>query len=149
MEKTKTRQTYYDSLTGLLKLNGFKSKINEFIIPSSDKYFVGADKLALVFLDINNFKYINEIYGSKASGEVIKYVADYLVSKTKDTNHVARVTKDKFAVLFTDINSYTELYDTIDEIINSGFNIGSTDNIFYITMCAGIAFYPEHGRDIK
>lgn len=117
------------------------------MIPGSTKQFDGTDKLALVYLDINNFKYINETFGNKAGCEVIKYVADFLVSKTKNVNQVARIEKDKFAVLFTDINSNTELYETVDKIINSGFNIGTSDDIFYVTMSAGIALYPEHGCD--
>lgn len=147
MEKTKDRQTYYDSLTGLPKLNAWKNKLNEFMMPGSTKQFDGTEKLALVYLDINNFKYINETFGSKAGSDVIKYVADFLVSKTNNADHVARISKDKFAVLFTDINSSNQLYETIDEIINSGLNIGDSDDIFYVTMSAGIALYPEHGCD--
>lgn len=147
MEKTKASKTYYDSLTGLPKLNVWKNKLNEFMIQGSTRHSDGTDKFALVYLDINNFKYINETFGNKVSSEVIKYVADFLVRKTKDSEYVARVARDKFAVLFTDINSNSELYETIDEIINSGLNIGSSDEIFYITMSAGIALYPEHGVD--
>ena len=148
MGRAKMRQTLYDSLTGLPKLNFLKNMITDFILQSSDNQFAGMDRYALVCLDIDNFKYINETFGFKASSEVIKCVADYLVSKVENSNFVARVGRDKFAILFTDIKSNAELYETIDEIINSGCNRCSSNNMFYITMSAGIAFYPEHGIDI-
>jgi diguanylate cyclase (GGDEF)-like protein len=138
----------YDSLTGLPKLSLLKNLLNDYVLQSSDREFAGVDRSALVYLDIDNFKYLNETYGRKAGSDVIKCVAEYLVSKAKNSNFVSRVAKDKFAILFTDINSNAELYETIDEIINSGCNICSSKYVFYITMSAGVALYPEHGKDI-
>jgi predicted signal transduction protein with EAL and GGDEF domain len=51
-------------------------------------------------------------------------------------------------MLFTDIPSKAELYGIIDEIINNSSNINFEGYVFYIAMNAGIAFYPDHGRDI-
>jgi diguanylate cyclase (GGDEF)-like protein len=128
-------------------LNLLKNKLNDFIFPDSSRKPSGADRLALVYLDINNFNYINEAFGYKAGGEVIKHVADYLVSKTDNSDLVARVARDKFALLFTDIKSNDELYETIDDIINNGCHANSSNYTFFITMSAGVAFYPDHGQD--
>lgn len=149
MGRAKMRPVLYDSLTGLPKLNFLKSTLTEIIFQNSDKEIVGGNKFALVYLDIDNFKYLNETFGQKVGGEVIKCVADYLVNKAKNSNFVARVARDKFALLFTDIKSNTDLYDSINDIINDGCNISSSSDVFYITMSAGIALYPEHGRDIS
>lgn len=149
MGKTKTRLACYDSLTGLPKLNLLKSKLNDMIDRSSNKQLVGADRFALVYLDINNFKYVNETLGYKQSSEVIKDVAKYLLSKTKNAKHVARVARDKFALLFTEVNSINELYEYIDEIICNGCYSNSSERTQYITMSAGIAIYPEHGQDVN
>lgn len=149
MGKTKTRLACYDTLTGLPKLNLFKNKLNDLIDQSSNKLLVGADRFALVYLDINNFKYINETLGYKQSGEVIKCVAKHLLSKTKNSKHVARVARDKFALLFTDVQTVDELYEKIDEIISSSYYSNSSERIQYITMSAGIAIYPEHGQDVS
>lgn len=147
MGEAKTRPAYFDSLTGLPKLNLLKNKLNDYIIPSSSRKDTGSDKLALVYLDINNFNYINEAFGNRAGGEVIKRVADYLVSKANDSDLVARIARDKFALLFTDIKSNAELYETIDEIINNGCHTEASKYTYFITMSAGIALYPEHGKD--
>lgn len=145
----KTRTTCYDALTGLPKLNLLKNLIDDCIIPQSGKQIPGLDKLALVYLDINNFQYINEAYGYKASGEVIKHVADYLVRKVNDSKFVARVARDKFAILFTDIKSNKELYENVDEIINGGCSTNTEGYTYFITMSAGAAIYPEHGKDMN
>ncbi len=149
MQKEKRKPAFYDPLTGLPKLNLLKNILTDYILQSSNKDFAGLEKFALVYLDIDNFKYLNETLGYKASGEVIKCVAEYLVSEAKSSNFVMRVAGDKFAIFFTDISSEEELYDTIDEIINNSCNISSSNIAFYVTMCAGVAMYPEHGKDIS
>jgi diguanylate cyclase (GGDEF)-like protein len=149
MGRTKTRPAYFDSLTGLPKLNLLKNRLNDYIIPDPSKKNLETNRLALVYLDINNFNYINEAFGHKAGGEVIKHVADYLVSKADNSGLVARVARDKFALLLTDIRSNAELYEIIDDIIINGCHTSSSDYAFYITMSAGIALYPEHGPDMN
>jgi diguanylate cyclase (GGDEF)-like protein len=148
MGKSNMRPAFNDSLIRLPKMNLLKNMLTDYILQSSCRQFAGVDRFALVYLDIDNFKYLNETYGYKACDEVIRCVEDYLVSKVKNSNCVARVTSDKFALLLTDIKSNTDLYETIDEIINNGYNISSSNNVIYITMSAGIALYPEHGSDI-
>lgn len=151
MEKTHTGPASYDSLTGLPKLNLLKSEFNKYIISGSSnrKSRSGLNNFALVYLDINNFQYIHEAFGVKAAAEVVKRVADYLVSKADNSKLVARVARDKFAILLTGIKSHKELYESVDEIINSGCNTDSSNYTFFVTMSAGIALYPEHGRDMN
>lgn len=149
MGRTKTRPEYFDSLTGLPKLNLLKNKLNDYIITKSGRKYTGPDRLALVYLDINNFNYINEAFGNKTGIEVVKRVADYLVSRANKTDLVARIARDKFALLFTDIKTNTELYESIDEIINNGCHASTSEFTFFITMSAGVALYPDHGNDMN
>jgi diguanylate cyclase (GGDEF)-like protein len=148
MGKTNMRPAYNDSLNGLPKSNLLKNILTEYILQSSCRQFAGVDRFALVYLDIENFKYLNQTYGYKACDEIINCVENYLVRNVKSSSCVARITSDKFAILFTDIKANSGWYETIDEIINNGFNINTFNHVFYITMSAGIALYPEHGRDI-
>lgn len=141
------RLTIYDSLTGLPKLNLFKNKIIDLINQITGKQNTGIDKFAIVYIDIDNFRYLKETFGSIASDEVIKCVADYLVGMTKNSYFVARTARDKFAIIFTKLKSNMELLETIEEIINNISNTSSTNNVFSISMSAGIAFYPDHGSD--
>ena len=148
MGKTNMRPAFYDELTGLPRQNLLKNILTDYVFKSSCNQLTGVDKFALVYLDINNFKYLNETYGYHVCDELIKCIANYLVSRVSKSNYVTRVTSDKFALLFTGIKSEAELYETIDEIINYDCDIRIADHALYISMSAGIALYPEHGKDI-
>lgn len=148
MGKANMRTAFYDELTGLPRLSLLKNILSEYIRTNSCSQTAGEDKFALAYLDINQFQYMNETYGYKVCDEVIKCVADYLNSKIQLPNYVCRIASDKFAILFTEVSSDEQLCETVGDVINNGCNISISDHIFYITMSAGIAFYPEHGSDI-
>jgi diguanylate cyclase (GGDEF)-like protein len=148
MGKANLRPAFYDELTGLPKFNLLRNVLTDYIVRRSCNQFAGVDRFALVYLDINNFTYLNETYGYKVCDNIIKCLAEYLATKVNNPNYVTRVTSDKFAILCTDIESDQQIYDTIDEILSDGCNICISDYVFYITMSAGIALFPEHGRDI-
>jgi diguanylate cyclase (GGDEF)-like protein len=148
MGKTNTRPALYDTLTGLPKLNLLKIMMHDYFILSSKEKANDEDKLAVVFLDINNYQYINEAYGEKAAEDTIKYIANYLLGKVNKYEYIAKVAKDKFVLLLTEIKSIKELYDDVYDIINNGTNTYSSSLKLYVTMSAGISIFPEHGKDI-
>ncbi len=138
----------YDELTGLPKLNLLRNVLTDYLVQRSCNQFAGVDRFALVYLDINNFTYLNETYGFKVCDNIIKCVAEYLATKIQNPNYVTRVASDKFAILCTNIKTKQHIYDVIEDVIDNGCNIYISNYAFYITMSAGIALYPEHGNDI-
>ncbi len=148
MGKANLKPMYYDELTGLPDYKLLKNILTDYIRRSSCSQLAGWNKFALVYLDINNFKYLNETYGYKICDNIIKCIADYLAAKVKNPSYVTRVTSDKFAVLCTDLESELQLNEMIDDMINNSCNIRISDYVIYITMSAGVALYPQHGRDI-
>lgn len=148
MGKANYQPAYYDELTGLPKFDLFKRVSTDYIVRRSCNQFAGADGFALVYLDINNFTFLNETYGFKVCDNIIKCVAEYLADKVKNPNYVTRVDSDKFAILCTDIETKQQIYDMIEGVIDNGCNICISDYAFFITMSAGIALFPEHGKDI-
>lgn len=148
MGKANMRPAFYDELTGLPHLNLLKDILAEYILKNSCDKLAGEDKFVLAYLDINQFSYMNETYGYRICDEVIKCVSDYLNSKVQKPNFVTRITSDKFVILFTDITSEDELYEIVEDIISNGCHVSICGHMLYITMSAGIAFYPEHGMDI-
>ena len=147
MGKTNEGITAYDTLTGLPKVNLFKSRINELIQELSGKDFTGTDQFAVVFLNIDNYRYLKEIFGTKISNEVIKHVADYLMEVADDTCFVSRTADDKFALICSDIRTKIELVDTVEKIIHNVCYSSPSKYIYYVTLNAGIAMYPNSGRD--
>ncbi|MBP1757095.1 MAG: hypothetical protein H6Q59_3493 [Firmicutes bacterium] len=148
MGKANLKPAIYDELTGLPKFNLIKNFLADYIVRRSCTQFAGLEKFALVYLDINDFTYLNETYGYKICDNIIQRIADYLSAKVCNPNYFTRVTGDKFAILCTEFESKEHIYEMIEDVVNNGCNITISDYVFYITMSAGIAFFPEHGRDI-
>lgn len=147
MGKTNERMTSYDAVTGLPKMNLFKSRINELIHDISGDDFTGTDQFAVVYLDIDNFRYLKETFGTKISNEVIKHVADYLVRVTDDTCYISRTATDKFALIYSGVRTKVELVNTVEKIISDINHSSPSKYIYYVTLNAGIAMYPHSGTD--
>ncbi len=149
MGKTKESMTVYDRLTGLPSLNLFKNKINELIHNNSGTLLTGRNQFAVIYLDIDNFRYLKETYGMKAGDEVIKYVADYLKGLTDHSScYVSRTAPDKFAIICTDIQTNKELLDRVDELLSNVCQVCPTKYIYYVTLSAGVTIYPDNGKDL-
>lgn len=148
MGKANLKPAFNDDLTGLPELNLLRNVITDYIVLRSCNQYAGGDRFALVYLDVNNFTFLNETYGYKVCDKIIKYLEEYLAAKVIEPNYVTRVTSDKFAILYTGIETKQQIYDLIEDIISDGCHICFTNYVFYITMSAGIALFPENGRDI-
>ncbi|MFA9424579.1 MAG: putative bifunctional diguanylate cyclase/phosphodiesterase, partial [Sedimentibacter sp.] len=134
---------YYDSLTKLPNRAMFVNEISEFISNGNKKF-------AIAYLDIDNFKYINDTLGHHVGDELLKYMGDRFLSIIKQPDIVARLGGDEFALLISEFETEEKLLIKIDEIVKS---IGSTWNLnsheFFISMSIGIAIYPDSGNDVN
>lgn len=148
MGRANLRPASYDDLTGLPKFNLLKNAFTNYIARRSCDIIAGVDRLALVYLDINNFTYLNETYGIKVCDDIIMCVAQYLADRINKPNYVTRIAGDKFAILYTNIKTHQHIYDLVEELIDHGGNICTVDYAYYLTMSAGIALFPDHGKDL-
>ncbi len=85
----------HDALTGLLNRRGFQRELDRHVAQAG-RYGAGG---ALLMLDLDHFKYINDTLGHKVGDEVIVAVADLLRARLRKTDVVARLGGDEFAVL--------------------------------------------------
>jgi diguanylate cyclase (GGDEF)-like protein len=86
-----------DELTGILNPRGFLSEFQR-TLSSASRY---GEQGVLVYIDLDDFKPINDIYGHAAGDEVLRQVASILLESVRDTDVVARLGGDEFAVLLT------------------------------------------------
>ncbi|MGA3207720.1 MAG: sensor domain-containing diguanylate cyclase [Syntrophales bacterium] len=84
-----------DSLTGLLN----RSVLEHIVKREFDRAVRYRTPLAVVFLDLDNFKMVNDLYGHDAGDDVLKYVATQLLSMTRASDVVARFAGDEFIVI--------------------------------------------------
>lgn len=107
------------------------------------------NSLALLFLDINDFKSINDAYGHAVGDQVLCTVARRLESCVRETDTVARIGGDEFTVLLTDITSSHAVREKIQHIITViNEPLGPEFGELSMPTCSiGLACYPADGQD--
>ncbi|OPX54425.1 diguanylate cyclase (GGDEF) domain-containing protein [Oceanospirillum multiglobuliferum] len=149
-QKALERLAHYDTLTGLAVTHLCKARLSQATLSAQrDQH-----QVALLFIDLDGFKAVNDQYGHSCGDQVLVEVAQRLQSITRDTDTLARIGGDEFLVLQTPIHSKREaeaLATQILEVLAAPFPIqtdivklastGTTD--VHIGASIGIALYPE------
>ena len=103
--------------------------------------------LAVIFIDIDRFKYINDSLGHTAGDEVLKQLAQRLVRSVRSTDTVARISGDEFVVLLEDINGPEDVANVIKAItMTSATPFQAEHNELHLTFSMGISLYPDDGQ---
>ncbi|EEY99678.1 GGDEF family protein [Vibrio sp. RC586] len=139
---------YLDPLTGLANRWSFESWANEKL-----KEQQGEDTItALVFLDIDNFKQINDNYGHDVGDQVLKHFAhrlrNNLRNKDRATNKhdysIARFAGDEFVLMLYGVKSLRDLDHILERISNLFIDrYPETDLLNHLTVSIGVAIYPK------
>ncbi|MGE0805821.1 MAG: putative bifunctional diguanylate cyclase/phosphodiesterase [Burkholderiaceae bacterium] len=105
-------------------------------------------RLAVIFLDLDHFKDVNDTLGHVAGDALIRRVAERLTGCLRASDTVARVGGDEFVVLSTEIDGHDPIAALVQRIL--GQVVASQrieDREISVTCSIGVALYPEHGRD--
>jgi diguanylate cyclase (GGDEF)-like protein/PAS domain S-box-containing protein len=133
-----------DSLTGLANRNTFNQQLSQ-SIQLADRQ---SSRVALLFIDLDLFKSINDNYGHNAGDKLLVLVAKRIARDRRSTDVVARLGGDEFAVILHDIESLEVICTIASEIINSlkaTYKIENTQ--CQIGASIGIATYPENAKN--
>jgi diguanylate cyclase (GGDEF)-like protein len=90
----------HDSLTGLLNRRGMELSLNDAV----DNFKRYGHTGALLMLDLNRFKFINDIYGHAAGDAVLRHIAEGLRATTRTTDSLCRLGGDEFMVFLQEAN---------------------------------------------
>jgi diguanylate cyclase (GGDEF)-like protein len=134
----------HDALTGLFNRRRFDEEL-EAQVARARRYGVGG---ALLFLDLDQFKDVNDSRGHGAGDELLVALALLLRERLRETDVIARLGGDEFAVLLphTDAaRASLAAQDILDAVRERTFEIGGAP--LGITASVGIALYPEHGEN--
>lgn len=107
------------------------------------------EKLALLVLDLDNFKEINNTLGHFSGDLLLKQMASRLRATIRDTDTVARLGGDEYAVLLTDLNDSEDVLRVAEKLcaaIEPRFVLGGIN--INMLMSVGIVYFPEHGEDV-
>ncbi|RJF96087.1 putative bifunctional diguanylate cyclase/phosphodiesterase [Noviherbaspirillum saxi] len=132
-----------DPLTGLMNRRSLTDRLEHAIAVSARH----GQRLALLFLDLDKFKSINDALGHDAGDDLLLQVADRISDSVRESDIVARLGGDEFVVLMEALPSYASAAEVGRKIVNSiehSFHIG-TQNI-KTSASVGIALYPQDGN---
>jgi diguanylate cyclase (GGDEF)-like protein len=103
--------------------------------------------MAVLMLDLDKFKPVNDSLGHAAGDQLLQQVAERIKTRLRDVDMVARLGGDEFVVLLDDINQTEDVERVAKDIIsvlNQVFVLNQSDNV-QIGTSIGISLYPEHG----
>ena len=136
---------HYDILTGLPNRALFIDRFDIAIAHSKRKQ----TQLAVCFLDLDNFKPINDNYGHAAGDELLQQVAQRITVTIREEDTVSRQGGDEFTILLGDLGSFQECEKLIKRILNTlalPFIIGEHEHT--ISASCGITLYPADDKDV-
>jgi diguanylate cyclase (GGDEF)-like protein/PAS domain S-box-containing protein len=136
---------YHDSLTGLPNRMLFNDRLNMAIINAQRN----KQKLAVMMLDLDKFKDVNDTLGHNTGDMLLKAVANCLTVVLRKGDTTARLGGDEFLLLLTDIVKTENAGGVAQKILEAFQKPFAFDGQeVYITTSIGIAIYPEDGEDI-
>ena len=135
------RQAATDELTGLPNRREFSSQLRAHLARAGE----ADEPLALLIIDIDRFKELNDALGHHAGDAVLAQIGPRLRSVLRTDDIVARLGGDEFAVLLPGTRSAEEIADRIAQAFDHRFPVEAID--VQIGASVGIAVFPQHGHD--
>ena len=148
---------HYDSLTGLANRRRFMEQLER----AQEHARSNGHAMALLYMDLDQFKRINDTLGHTAGDELLRAVGDVLVDKVRPTDvvlcgrpdgesEISRLGGDEFAVLLTKISSKEDAGLVAGRILAAlATSIPVEGHEIVTTASIGIAVYPDHGEDVE
>lgn len=147
LELQLSERASYDFLSQLYNRNTFIRNL------TSEIERRGTKRVAVSFIDVDDFKFINDRYGHTIGDEVIRFVADTIRTKVDDRGGFAgRFGGDEFVLYFTNQDDIANIENISMDIINELYEGYTTaDGAMHIDVKAsiGVAFCPEHTEDVN
>ena len=136
------RLSLTDSMTGLLNRTGFNSQLEEYLEGNKQKNCVG------ILLDVDNFKFINDVFGHTTGDQVLLQLAQSLVQTFPDNSIIARNGGDEFCIILKDCNA-EEAASQIEAFsrVSRSFSAKGIEHNYSISL--GYAEYPANAEKVS
>lgn len=136
------QMAYHDTLTGLPNRQLFNDRLAHALVVAKREQ----RSFAVIFLDLDNFKPINDHFGHRIGDVVLKLAAVRIESGIRESDTVARIGGDEFAILLSNAENTADAEQVIRKIsdaLSRPFEVRG--HILELGVSAGIAFYPADG----
>ena len=133
-------QAHHDALTGLPNRFLFMDRLNQ----SIHKAYRYQNKIAVLFVDMDRFKEINDSFGHTFGDEAIKEVGYRISRLIRETDTIARFGGDEFIIIFNDIADSVVITGMIRKVMQVMEDpIIVEDHSIYVTLSIGVSVYPN------
>lgn len=136
---------FHDPLTGLNNQRYMKTLFDQALVLATRPHHV----VAVFYIDLDNFKPINDTAGHAVGDEVLKTVAARLKSSTRSTDICARVGGDEFVVIATQLDEEAQAGEVARKLLARLTEcIPVNGKEYALGASIGVALYPQHGRNL-
>jgi cyclic di-GMP phosphodiesterase Gmr len=137
------RLAYHDDLTGLPNRSLIRERVDVILARENGRF-------ALAFIDIDNFKHINDFYSHAIGDALLVKFVQRIATHLRASDILARMSGDEFVLVLDPVESREQVVEVIERIVEhlkqpflvDGFEIFTSASI-------GVSLYPEHGRDYE
>ena len=135
---------HHDAMTGLANRPSFNARLDDEIARAR----LAGQNLAVLCLDLDRFKEVNDLFGHAAGDALLQRVAGLIEAGLKGSQFAGRLGGDEFAVILPDVRSAQHASALAEEMLDmfSRANRESAESTV-ISASVGIALYPEHAED--
>ena len=145
-EQELQRMANEDMLTGLPNRHWLAA----FLPSALERAAKDGSQLALLFVDLDDFKHVNDTQGHAVGDELLEIVAARLKAVLRTDDQVVRFGGDEFIVLLAPIESQSQAEDTADRIVRTCASpFGVSGKTFVLGASVGISLYPRDGADAQ
>lgn len=144
LEDKNNNLTFYDTLTGLPNKQLILEKLSLELLPENR----GDKSVAVLLIDLDDFKVINDSMGHKAGDNLLKAATERLINWASSDYCIARFGGDEFMIILSNLNFETEAAEAASELLqlfNAPFIIDAQEA--YVGISVGISYYPVDGHD--
>ncbi len=140
------RKAHFDDLTGLPNRQLLKDRLKQQIVHARRENVSGA----MLFLDLDRFKEINDVYGHSVGDVVLTQTADRIVGEVRDSDTVARLGGDEFVIVLPRVDGDNWVRATASRLLDrltESFSVRGTDH--FLGASIGIVMFPEDGDSVE
>ncbi|HWB44875.1 MAG TPA: EAL domain-containing protein [Hyphomicrobiaceae bacterium] len=137
---------HFDPVTNLFNRHAFNERL-DFATKRARRF---GNRVALLLLDLDNFKTVNDTLGHQAGDTLLKSVADRLGQRLRKSDAICRLGGDEFAVILeniADAQQAASLGQAVVEVISAPFEISGRK--VFVTASCGIGVFPDHAEAAK
>lgn len=147
-KKTEERILYqanYDALTDLPNRSLFRDRLQRAIIRADREH----KKVALLFIDLDRFKHVNDTLGHAAGDLLLQEAARRLTSIVRKSDTVARLGGDEFTVIIQDLDDFRLVESIVEKLLESlALPYELENNIAFVSGSIGITIYPNDASNV-